>query len=133
MTLRRAVVIAFLSSVTAGCSDPFAPPAGSAPFVPPGVYEVAWQDVEACSGLQGDLHRISWFLTPGVFSCTGETGQCDGLWHPPHDIYVTQFAAADSISNYRVVKHEMLHDLLGGGSNHPPVFTTCRLMPGQQP
>jgi hypothetical protein len=36
---------------------------------------------------------------------------------------------SDSAGRYFTVRHEILHDLLGGGADHPPVFTTCGLLP----
>jgi hypothetical protein len=55
-----------------------------------------------------------------------------GAWNEPHDIFVTEEARDDSLSAYLTVRHEMLHDLLGGGGPngeaHPPVFVHCGLM-----
>lgn len=109
------------------CLDPFTPPLGTYSFRPPAVYQAEWQTVEECSGLSGNFNRIRWFGVPQTpFRC-GD-GLCSGEWHAPHDIYIAQVFITDSGSNYFVVRHEMLHDLLGGGSNHPPVFAKCGLI-----
>lgn len=128
------IAVALTLSVGA-CQDAFSPPAGSRPLTPPPVYLLAWERVTNCAHLEGNFERIRWFVAPGVvsFACPAEFGQCDGLWHPPHDIYLTALAAADSARGFRVVQHEMLHDLLAGGADHPPIFTSCLLMPGQNP
>lgn len=110
-----------------GCLDPFAPPLDTYSFPPPAAYRAEWQAVESCSGLSGDFNRIHWFGIPETpFPC-GD-GLCSGVWHAPHRIYIAQAFIHDSGSHYFTVRHEMLHDLLGGGADHPPVFARCGLV-----
>jgi len=109
------------------CLDPFAPPPGTYAFDPPSAYRVAWQQVENCSGLRGDFARVHWFAIPGAFFPCAE-GNCQGIWAPPHRIYLSDFARSDSAGNYFTVRHEILHDLLDGKGGHPPVFRTCGLL-----
>ena len=109
-----------------GCLDPFAPPIGTHRIDPPPAYRTAWQTVEDCSGLHGDFNRVIWYLIPQPFYRCGERN-CLGTWKPPHNIYLSAIAAVDSGSRYFTVRHEILHDLLGGGSDHPTVFATCGL------
>ena len=109
-----------------GCIDPFAPPVDTYRFEPPQVYQAEWKSVEDCSGLSGDFNRVRWFGIPETpFQC-GD-GLCSGEWHAPHNIYIAQVFINDSGSHYFTVRHEMLHDLLGGGADHPPVFAKCGL------
>ena len=115
---------------TVGCGDSFAPPPGSYAFQLPAAYRAAWDSVESCSGLSGDLGRVRWYAVPGQTFFVGAT-LTYGAWHPPHNIYVSEWAKDDSLGHYVTVRHEMLHDLLGGGREgvaHPPVFQTCHLM-----
>ncbi len=114
--VRRSAFVFALALVS--CLDPFAPPPGTYPFAPPLAYRVAWLQVENCSGLRGDFTRVKWFAIPGLFFRCGE-GNCQGMWTSPHRIY--------SAGDYFTVRHEILHDLLGGGG-HPPVFRTCNLL-----
>lgn len=126
----RRVVLGGLGCLLAGCVEPFAPPAGTYRFEAPLGYRALWDSVEACSGLRGDLGRVRWYAVPGQTFFVGETVTY-GAWHTPHNVYVSEWAKADSLSNYLTVRHEMLHDLLGGGAEgeaHPPVFVTCGLM-----
>ncbi len=119
----RLLLVSFLV-VAAACADAFSPPRGAVQIFPPPAFRVAWQEVEACSGRSGSFDRVRWFLTPGSFMRCGDL-TCAGIWHPPHDIYLTEFAAADSAGRYFTVRHEILHDLLAGGADHPAVFDTC--------
>ena len=113
----------------AGCGDPFAAPLGTYRFDPPAPYSAAWAAVEECSGIRGDMGRVRWYAVPDVWSFPCADGEeCSGLWRSPHAILLTEFAQASHGDNYFVVRHEMLHDLVGGGQEHPPVFEQCGLM-----
>jgi hypothetical protein len=131
--LRRSFVMLMVCSVSWGCEGSFAPPPGTHRFEPPAAYRDAWASVEACSGLRGDMSRVRWYAIPGVasFPC-GEGRECFGMWRSPHSIYVAEWASEMRFNNYLVVRHEMLHDLLGGGGaeggSHPTVFSTCGLL-----
>jgi len=109
-----------------GCLDPFAPPPGTYRFTPPAEYQSLWVSVEGCSSLHGDLTRIRWFIIPGRAFRYGEVS-VNGLWHSPHDIYLSESSATDSVGGYFTVRHEMLHDLIGH-PGHPTVFATCHLL-----
>lgn len=61
ISVRWCLIAAALTALSA-CRDPFAPPSGSSPFVPPQSYRTAWQEVEECSGLRGDFTRVEWFV-----------------------------------------------------------------------
>lgn len=125
-TPRTSLVVATL---VFGCMDAFEPPAGTYPFEPPPAFQPAWESVAECSRLRGDLRRVQWYAVPEVWTFPCADGQeCAGLWRSPHSIYVTEFARDGRADDYFVVRHEMLHDLLGGGEDHPPVFEQCGLM-----
>lgn len=126
MRFERLMFVAVAVAATWGCRDLFAPPPGSRAFDPPRVYRNLWQEVEDCSGLLGDFDRVRWFVVPeSFFWCGDET--CAGLWRSPHDVYLSEVAQSDSGGHYFTVRHEMLHDLLAGGADHPPVFSGCGL------
>jgi hypothetical protein len=123
----RRVVLGGLGCLLAGCVEPFA---GTYRFEVPLAYQAAWDSVEACSGLSGDMARVRWYAVPQTTFFVGKT-ETFGAWTPPHTIYVAEWAKDDSLGHYLTVRHEMLHDLLGGGAEgqaHPPVFRTCHLM-----
>jgi hypothetical protein len=98
-------------------------PGDDSPMSPPAVYREWWGKTEACSGLSGDFDRIQWSVVPGYgFECA--SGTCAGHWEPGHHIYL----AGDWTMNEMVVRHEMLHDLLGRpGHPDPPFGDPCPL------
>jgi hypothetical protein len=127
MTRGSLFAIALVLTAVVGCRDPFAPPLGTSELIPPAAYRVAWRQVEECAGLSGAFDRVQWFVVPHASFPCGE-GYCAGLWHEPHDIFLSEFSAADSIGGYFTVRHEILHDLLAGVADHPPVFAACGLL-----
>jgi len=108
-----------VASVT-GCAFE---PDGAQPVDPPVAYREWWSRTEACSGLAGDVTRIDWSVVPGEdFECP--TGRCVGRWERGHHIYLAEAWAANEL----VVRHEMLHDLMGHpGHPNPPFGSGCPL------
>ena len=98
-------------------------PGDDSPMTPPAVYREWWAKTEACSGLTGNFDRVHWSVVAGhSFSCG--SGQCAGHWQSDHDIYIAQ----DWTTSEMVVRHEMLHDLLGrSGHPDPPFGNPCPL------
>jgi hypothetical protein len=103
--------------------------------LPPGAVEMAapaiyreWSDrTEACSGLNRSFSSVKWYVVPGVESFQTEKGPKVGLW--------LSKAGTDRIviaGEYRnsemVVRHELLHHLLGQ-EGHPDGYfvTRCHL------
>lgn len=98
----------------------------------PAEYEKWWKEVSDCARIRGNLSRISWWVsvTPhadGGFRCP-IVSYCAGWsnWKK-HYIYVGE----NRVHDERLVKHEMLHDLLGdrniSSPNHHPLFDKCKL------
>jgi hypothetical protein len=98
-------------------------PEGDQPLNPPAVYREWWAKTEACSGRTGDFDRLRWTMIEGYsFPCS--SGQCAGHWAASHHIYLAGEWAMDEM----VVRHEMLHDLLGKpGHPDPPFGVGCPL------
>jgi hypothetical protein len=67
--------------------------------------------VEACSSKTGDFDLVRWFEASALV-VQGESVL--GIWEPMHDITVLN-TLKDEAS---IVRHEMLHDLLGGDIEH---------------
>jgi hypothetical protein len=98
-------------------------PSGDEPMSAPAVYRQWWAETEECSHHTGDFDRIRWFQIPGsAFDCP--SGQCVGRWQNDGRIIV----AADWRENEMVVRHEMLHALIGH-PGHPDLEfkLECRL------
>jgi hypothetical protein len=73
-----------------------------------------WQQVEACSGLSGDLAKVSWWVEPGVNTVTGRGGAAGLYYEERHSIVL----AGNWVDDGRVVRHEMLH-ALSPTTEHP--------------
>jgi len=93
---------------------------------PPSEYAAWWRELEGCSGLNGDFWRLTFLqvvepvLIDGrEFPC-GDGYFCNGMWESPHDISI----APRYVNDERLVKHEMLHDLVRT-PGHPAVFEAC--------
>jgi hypothetical protein len=116
----RMVFLLFTLAWIGGCGFD---PAGEQPMIAPDIYRTWWDKTEACSGLTGDFDRVEWLVVPGHgFACS--SGQCAGHWETDHRIFI----ASDWEQNELVVRHEMLHDLLGRpGHPSPPFGQGCPL------
>jgi hypothetical protein len=110
----------FAAGLASGCNFD---PQGDVPLEPPPVFREWFAKTEACSGLSGNFDRISWSVVEGrSFSCS--SGQCAGHWRKDHHI----FLAGDWAMDEMVVRHEMLHDLIGmPGHPAPPFGKGCPL------
>ena len=126
MTLRTLVLHTTLTTavIFLGCREaPLAPafpelPAGAESLTPPASYANWWRDTEQCAGMSGDMSRITWFVVPGRTSFVYQDGKYDGYWwNGVHWIIL----AGDKVSDSLIVRHEMLHELLGRG-DHPPAY-----------
>jgi hypothetical protein len=98
-------------------------PEGDQPLDPPRVYREWWAKTEACSGRRGFFDRVRWSVVEGrSFPCS--SGQCAGHWSNNHHIFLASEWAMDEM----VVRHEMLHELLGRpGHPDPPFGEGCPL------
>lgn len=116
----RILKVAICLSSLAGCGFE---PEGAVPYDPPPIYQQWWRETEACSGRRGSLQSIDWAYIPGyAFSCP--SGRCVGRWEPSSRIYVAEAYRRDEL----VVRHEMLHALLGrAGHPNPPFGIGCPL------
>jgi hypothetical protein len=133
MALAARGAACLLAAAVASCLDPVSPPTGSTRFAPPAVYADWWGQLEACSGLSGNLSRIAWYevpSTPGVwgFQCGDHWYEvCLGEWRSSHQIWLAGPSDAypgGHVYDEFTVKHEMLHDLTGS-AQHGPLFSAC--------
>ncbi|MGH7628141.1 MAG: hypothetical protein ACREOF_01895 [Gemmatimonadales bacterium] len=98
-------------------------PEGDQPMEARPEYRAWFARTEACSGRTGNFDRIVWHVVDGDgFECP--SGRCVGRWNDNHHIYI----ASAYLENELVVRHEMLHDLLGRpGHPDPPFGNGCPL------
>jgi hypothetical protein len=92
-------------------------------MTPPADYRVWFEKTQACSGLTGNFDRIKWYIVDGQdFDCP--SGKCVGRWNDDHTIYIARAYSG----NEMVVRHEILHDLIGHpGHPDPPFGNPCPL------
>ena len=115
MRFRMCVIVVCSLVVTAceGVFEPLFPPAAVA-FTPPPRYRIWWDVVESCSGRKASYDAVGWFRVPGYhLAVKGEPAA--GVWFASSN----RIAVADGWRHEgSLVRHEMLHAILGTGS-HP--------------
>jgi len=106
-----------------GCSGYTLSVANKEPFQPLPIYAEWWSATESCSGRTGDLLEIDWYTASSI---TSDALIARGVWTPPHEITLVRGYEENEIT----VRHEMLHDLLGGDSDHTAQeWNSCGLIP----
>ncbi len=91
---------------------------------PPPEYEDWWRETVECTQLRKDILEVTFLGTDSIVRSDGQ--KADGL-HGPGAIAIIW----PSIDNEAVVKHEIVHELVGGDSKHnSPLFGICSGRPG---
>lgn len=100
-----AIVVAALTAC-ASITDPQLP-SGTRRFTPPPVYQTWWTMAQECSGRDGSLSNVEWYVVPGAdFEHQGR--MVSGYWSKASNrIVVAEKAVLDG----PLVRHEMLHAL----------------------
>jgi hypothetical protein len=99
-------------------------PEGAIPLPAPAVYAAWFARTEACAGLRGDPARIEWLVVPGVETFPTEAGPKHAMWTRRGDRHRIVLAG-NYVQHEMVVRHEMLHALLGRGG-HPAEYFEAR-------
>jgi len=121
---RSSAAVAATLAMAGSCRDlPLAPaipelPAGAEALTPLATYADWWSATEQCAGLHGNMTRVHWFVVPNRTSFVYRDGQYDGYWWD--DVHWI-LLAGDKVANGMIVRHEMLHELLGRG-DHPAEY-----------
>jgi hypothetical protein len=68
-----------------------------------------WMQAQACTGKTGDFDRLLFRVVPGNTWKCDDGGGCLGHFDKPHTITL----AHDWITTEWLVRHEMIHDLVG--------------------
>lgn len=87
-------------------------------FEPPAIYSRWWQMVEQCSGRAGDFRRVEWFRVPEPLVQYGGR-YVGGFWESRGNRIVL---AGEFPDDGVMVRHEMLHAILGRGGHPPELF-----------
>ena len=92
-------------------------PQSAQPLTPLDMYATWWQATEDCAGVSGQMSRVRWFVVPESDSFVYRGDRYDGYWWQVHWITL----ASARVDDAAIVRHEMLHDLLGRG-DHPAEY-----------
>lgn len=117
--LRTILVIAG-SLALAACEEIIGPfPSDGKAFSPPAVYTTWWNMTRACSGRAGDLADVRWFETDKPLRDPLNGKLVGGYWTP----YINRIIIrSDLMLEGGVVRHEMLHSLVGRGGHSRSQF-----------
>jgi len=94
-------------------------------YLPPVQYERWYDELVAAAGTEPNttFEALIWHAAPrNGFGCQGSRETCQGQWLDTGDIFI----ATRWVDDERVVKHEMLHAILGRG-DHPALFRRLNL------
>jgi hypothetical protein len=98
------------------CGDATAPVRRPSPrlerFAPPPVYDLWWSMARDCSGRNGSLHGVAWYVVPGTRSIVVNGKSYKGYWYALGNRIVLAEAA---VLDGSLVRHEMLHALTSRG------------------
>lgn len=92
-------------------------PYAAIPLAAPAVYRDWFRRTEACAGLSGSFEAIQWFVVPGVDTFPTSQGLKVGMWSRSGG-RETIVIAGNWMGHEMVIRHEMLHSLLGE-AGHP--------------
>ena len=115
-----AALVLFALSCTPASLGPGELPYGAIPFAAPADYRAWWASTEACSGLTGNFDQISWYQVPGARTMQTDIGEKVGLW-ARRDGHTDITIAGEYTQHELVIRHEMLHELLGE-EGHPASY-----------
>ncbi len=120
--LRARALLSAGAAAALACRDALPPEVpGASPYRALPAYAFWWALVEQCSGLRGDFAAVRWSRVPGA-EIPGSSerlgpGGSQGQWAPARNEVTV--VARDTASG-PLIRHEMLHALLGpGASGHP--------------
>ena len=121
--IRKDVLVRGIAGFTAcfawACGNIVEPPlpAGAVPMAPLPQYTLWWKLTERCAARTSDLARVRWYVVPGVQFLGSPTAQ--GEYYPlSHRIVL----AGGFVDIPPLVRHEMLHAILGVGGHPAEAF-----------
>lgn len=121
--LDRLAIMASVGTLILGCAalEPSSPlPQGAIQIEAPVSYGTWWLRTEACAELTGRMDNVTWYVVPGVTTFQTESGEKVGFWTKSSE-GTRIILAGDYRDHELVVRHEILHDLLGR-EGHPESY-----------
>lgn len=116
------VLLGFLGTLAAceALGPPSPLPDNAQRFLPPEEYHAWWAATETCSAKDGEFSEIAWYVVPGAATIPTADGPKIGLWSRS-SAGTRIILAGEYVETELVVRHEMLHALLGRGG-HPEEY-----------
>lgn len=98
-------------------------PRSAVAFSPPAHFRLWWKVVEACSGRRASFDAVEWYKVSVFDGLTLRGDHAAGVWFANGNRIVISDAW---IGQGSLVRHEMLHAILGSGAHNPDIFGgTC--------
>ena len=89
---------------------------------PPRVYAMWWQLTQECSGVTGDFASVRWYEVPNASQISVDGSDVQGYWWADKNRIVI---AGREVLGGQLVRHEMLHALVGAGHSHDYFIDKC--------
>lgn len=118
--MRTRCSVSFLLAVAAcdaATGIPF--PSTAVRFTPPSIYREWWALTEACSGREASFAAVSWYVVPGA--ATIPETRYNGYFYSAGNRIVLA-GAEEAQSDGELVRHEMLHAIIGKGGHPREMF-----------
>jgi len=123
-----AILLPWLLTACGSATEPTSDlPAGAVAISVSQSYSEWFAKTEACSGIQGTISSIQFFVVPGVTTFSTTDGDKQGLWIKQGK--ESRIVIAGALQEHEmVVRHEMLHALIGVAGHPVGLFDgQCRL------
>ena len=122
-SLDKLAIMASVGTLILGCAalEPTTSlPEGAIQMEAPISYQLWWHKTESCAELTGRMDQVTWYVVPGVSTFQTESGEKVGFWiKSPGGTSI--ILAGDYRDHELVVRHEILHELLGR-EGHPETY-----------
>ena len=122
-SLDKLAIMASVGTLILGCAalEPATSlPEGAIQMEAPMSYQLWWDRTESCAELTGRMDQVTWYVVPGVSTFQTESGEKVGFWtKSPGGTSI--ILAGDYRDHELVVRHEILHELLGR-EGHPETY-----------
>lgn len=118
MLVWRLLIVVTAAGAMLRCIVPSEPPLprGAVAMQPLRPYAFWWEMTERCSGRSGDFDRVQWYVMPNATAFEIRGREYNGYWFPQDGGSIV--LAEGSTHAGPLVRHEMLHALLGGPAGH---------------
>ena len=121
--MKSFTTVSLLAALLVACDHPVEPweeidLTNAVRVVPSAQYIAWWNELEACSGLSGDIHAVSFYVLPNDSTVQVGNETYWGYWIDAGNRIVL---AEPWVSNEKLVKHEEMHALLQSAL-HPPAY-----------